>query len=218
VDLTLELPRSVLLALWLSDPAADRKVLADAVQSDDEPHTVQRRPAQDDPPRDDVADEPLGALLDLCAGSPRDVAAVLPVPGDPGATPSTVSSAATEAGEAVLVRTPQQCLVAVPVVRRFGSTLEPGHLVTWELSDVPDWRHAVHAQTGSLQDAERELRQGLLQATEALVRLDVARWRPDAAETAARVASATARSDTFGTGYGSVATTSAPWAVSWSRE
>lgn len=185
VDLTLELPRSVLLALWLADDTTDRSVLVGAVQSDDEPHSVQRRPAADEPPRDDVSDEPLSTLLDACDGSPRDVATVLPVPGDPGATPASVSSAATDAGEAVLVRTPQACLVAVPVVQRFGSALEPGHLVTWELSDVPDWRHAVHAQTGSLQDAERELRHGLLQATEALVKLDIARWRPDAAEAVA---------------------------------
>ena len=185
MDLTLELPRSVLLALWLADDSTDRSVLVAAVQSDDEPHTVQRRPTVDEPPRDDVVDAPLGTLLDACDGSPRDVATVLPVPGDPGATPASVSSAATEAGEAVLVRTPQTCLVAVPVVQRFGSALEPGHLVTWELSDVPDWRYAVHAQTGSLQDAERDLRQGLLRATEALVRLDVARWRPDVADTVA---------------------------------
>ena len=43
----------------------------------------------------------------------------------------------------------------------------------------------MHAQRARCQDAERELRQGLLQATEALVRLDVARWRPDAAESVA---------------------------------
>ncbi len=182
MHLSLHLPRSVLLAVWLAATDADRAVLLDALQSDDEPHTVQRRPAADEPPRDDLHDEPLTALLDACASTPRDVSAVLPVPGDPGATPAVVSSAATEAGEAVLVRTPEACLVAVPVVERFGSALEPGHLVTWEVTDVPDWRHAVHARTGSLQDAERDLRQGLVQVTEALVRLDVARWRPDAAE------------------------------------
>ncbi|MEZ0449102.1 hypothetical protein [Cellulomonas sp. ICMP 17802] len=185
MDLVLELPRSVLLALWLAADTPDRAVLVDALQSDDEPHTVQRRPAADDPVRDDVDEEPLGALLDACGGTPRDVAIVLPVPGDPGATPAVVSSAATEAGEAVLVRTPDACFVAVPVVERFGSALEPGHLVTWEVSDVPDWRHAVHARTGSLQEAERELRQGLIEATEALTRLEVARWRPDAAQTVA---------------------------------
>ena len=99
-----------------------------------------------------------------CAGaSARTSPPLLPVPGDPVATPASVSAAATDAGEAVLVRTRagvprRRC----PVVQRFGSALEPGHLVTWELSDVPDWRHAVHAQTGSLQDAERALRHGLL--------------------------------------------------------
>ncbi|MBO3102998.1 hypothetical protein [Cellulomonas fengjieae] len=183
MDLTLELPRSVLLALWLAEDPVDRALVVDAVQSDDEPHTVRQRSSSDGSP--DETDEPLSALLDACDATPRDVAAVLPVPGDPGATPASVSSAATDAGEALLVRTPQRCLVAVPVVERFGSALEPGHLVTWEVGDVPDWRPAVHAQTGSLQDAERELRQGLLQATEALVRLDVARWRPDLAGTVA---------------------------------
>ena len=182
VDLTLELPRSVLLALWLADDSASRAALVGAVQDDDEPHTVRRLPAADEPSRDDLTDEPLSALLDACAALPRDVATVLPVPGDPGATPAAVSSAAAEAGEAVLVRTPHACIAAVPVVQQFGSALEPGHMVTWEVSDVADWRHAVHARTGTLQDAENDLRRGLLQATEALVKLDVARWRPDAAE------------------------------------
>ena len=98
VDLTLELPRSVLLALWLADDSTDRSVLVRAVQSDDEPHSVQRRPAADEPPRDDVTDEPLSTLLDACDGSPRDVATVLPVPGDPGATPASVSSRVRSTG------------------------------------------------------------------------------------------------------------------------
>ena len=71
------------------------------------------------------------------------------------------------------------------MVERFGSELEPGHLVTWEVTEVADWRHSVHAHTGSLGEAERDLRQGLLQATEALQRLDVARWREDAAQSIA---------------------------------
>ena len=129
---------------------------------------------------DDVTDEPLSALLDACAGGPRDVAAVLPVPGDPGATPASVSAAATEAGEAVLVRT------AAGVPRRgarwcseFGSALEPGHLVTWEVADVADWRHAVHAQIGVAAGRRARPAPGRsLQATEALVALDVARGGP----------------------------------------
>jgi len=182
VDLTLELPRSVLLALWLGGDGVGRDALNDAVQSDDEPHTVRYEPAGADPLRDDLTTQPFASLLDAVEPGPRDAATVLPAPGDLGATPAVVSAAATDAGEAVLLRTAHTCLVAVPVVERFGSDLEPGHLVTWEVTQVSDWRPAVHAQTGSLAEAERDLRQGLLQATEALSKLDVARWRPDAAE------------------------------------
>jgi hypothetical protein len=166
----------VLLALWLSAPEPDRERLLDAVQADDEPHTV-RGDDQDAPTR------PLAALVDACDGLPRDVAVTVPAPGDLGGTPAAVSVAAVDAGECVLVRTPQACLAAVPVVERFGSHLEPGHLVTWDVAEVPDWRLAVHGATGSLADAERELKLGLVEATEALMRLDVARWRPEAAET-----------------------------------
>ena len=185
MDVALELPRSVLLALWLGGDGAGRGPLLNAVQSDDEPHTVRYEPAADDPVRDDVTTEPLTSFLDALEPGPRETATVLPAPGDLGATPAVVSAAATDAGEAVLVRTARTCVVAVPVVERFGSDLEPGHLVTWEVTEVSDWRHAVHGATGSLAEAERDLRQGLLQATEALQRLDVARWREDAAHSIA---------------------------------
>ncbi len=182
VDIALELPRSVLLALWLGGDGVGRGPLLSAVQSDDEPHTVRYEPGSNDPVRDDVTTEPLSSLLDAVEPGPRETATVLPAPGDLGATPAAVSAAATDAGEAVLVRSGHTCLVAVPLVERFGSHLEPGHLVTWEVTEVADWRHAVHARTGSLAEAERDLQQGLLQVTDALQRLDVARWRPDAAE------------------------------------
>ncbi|MBO9556116.1 hypothetical protein [Cellulomonas sp.] len=173
MDATLELPRSVLLALWLSEPAADRGALLRAVQGDDEPHTVLDG---EDPPG------PLSRLLEACRDQPRDVAAAVPSPGDPAAVPAPVSSAALDAGECVLVRTPTACLAAVPDVERFGSAVEPGHLVTWRVQEVADWRTAVLGTTGSLAEAELALRQGLIDATEALVKLDVARWRPEAAE------------------------------------
>ncbi|WP_456817286.1 hypothetical protein [Cellulomonas sp. URHB0016] len=179
MDRTLELPRSVLLALWLSEPDADRPALLRAVQADDEPHTVRGD--------DDETPGPLARLLDRCGDRPRDVAAAVPAAGDPASVPASVSGAALEAGECVLVRTPGACLAAVPTVERFGSAIEPGHLVSWRLHEVADWRTGVLGTTGSLADAERELRQGLIDATEALVRLDVARWRPEAAEQIAGV-------------------------------
>ena len=173
---TLALPRSVLLALWLAtscDPATAR----DAVQDDDEPHTVLGA---------DHAE--LRGLLAAHAGPTTQVAAVLPVPGDPASAPVEVTAAATLAGEAVLLRTPQgRCTALVPDVQRFGSALEFGHLVTWRAVETSDWRPAVLAHLGSLADAERELREGLATATEALLDLDVARWRPDAAAQVAAV-------------------------------
>ena len=63
----------------------------------------------------------------------------------------------------------------MPEVSAFGSALEPGHLVTWHLAPVPDWLLPVQA-LGSLEDADRGLRRGLTDVTDALVRLDVAHW------------------------------------------
>lgn len=174
---TLDLPRSVVLALWLAQDGVDRAAMARAVQVDDEPHTV--RATVDGT---EHLDGPLSLLLDVCGPGPRDVAALVPAPGDASGAPPAVSTAATTAGEALLVRSERACVAAVPGVERFGSDLEPGHLVTWEVHGVADWRTTVLGTAGSLADAERDLRQGLLDATEALVRLDVARWRPDAAE------------------------------------
>ncbi len=176
VAATLALPRSVLLALWLTASGEPDPVAA-AVQDDDEPHTVD-------------AD---GETLDLrdwvrwLGGPAAEVAALLPVPGEPVAAPPAVSGAAVDAGECVLLRSASRTLAAVPEVERFGSDLEPGHLVTWHVREVPEWQTAVWAQIGTLEDAERELRQGLLTATEALVQLGVERWRPDAAESIAHV-------------------------------
>jgi len=172
----------VLLALWLApDPAGartDRAALLRAVQGDDEPHEVVV--GQDSP-------VPLGEAVDAWTGGPLDVAALVLAPGDAGAAPAEVSGAAIDAGECLLVRTPTTCLALVPDVQQFGSAFEPGHLVTWHATEVPDWRLATHGRNGSLQDADRDLRQGLITVTEALVRLDVARWHDDDAAQIAAV-------------------------------
>lgn len=182
----LTLPRSVLLALWLQQVEAGavplQRVL-DAVQGDDEPHTVH---GDDDLPTSG------GTLADLVvawAGGRREVAALLPAPGDVAGVPATVSAAAADAGECVLVHRGAESFAAVPEVVAFGSHLETGHLVTWQVRRVPDWRTGMLGQVGSLPDAERELRVALAQATEAIAALDVARWRPDAAEAIAALRS-----------------------------
>lgn len=181
----LDLPRSVVLALWLqelgpasaSDPEPVDRIVA-AVQHDDEPHTVS---APDEPHLAGTLAELVGAWA---AGSPT-AAAGLPAPGDPAGVPAGISHVAATAGECTLIHTGAEAYAVVPHVQVFGSVYEPGHLVQWRVSRVPDWRTALVGQVGTLADAERELRAALMQATRALASLDVARWRPDAAETIA---------------------------------
>jgi hypothetical protein len=182
----LTLPRSVLLALWAQRVGAGSGPLQtalDAVQGQDEPHTV--RLGDGAAP----SGEGLPGLLAAWGSGPRDVAAVLPAPGDLAGVPAAVSRLAVDAGECVLVHCPAGSFAAVPVVEEFGSVYEPGFLVTWEVRAVPDWRTALLGSLGSLGEAERELRQALIAATEALASLDVARWRPDAAEAIAALRS-----------------------------
>lgn len=173
----LDLPRSVTLAAWLphvrGDVALAERAVA-GVTDEDEPHAVVA---------DDGTASPwpgLAGLL-LAWGMPGvAVTAVLPVPGDVAGVPALISAAAVEAGECILAETPGGAFAAVPQVESFGSATEPGHLVTWRVTRVEPWTLGILAAVGSLADAERELREALRTATEALDRLDVARWREDA--------------------------------------
>lgn len=172
----LDLPRSVTLAAWLPHVRGDAGWAERAqvgIQDEDEPHTVV-------PDDDAPAVRDLTSLL-LAWGMPGvSVAAVLPAPGDVTGVPAEVSHDAVEAGECVLVETPRGAFAAVPEVEVFGSAAEPGHLVTWRVHRTSPWTFGVLSAVGSLADAERELREALRTATEALDRLDVARWRDDA--------------------------------------
>lgn len=183
---SLTLPRSVLLALWLAEPSPGSgpvQRLLDAVQGDDEPHRVTTAaPAATGDPAPGTEPATLADLVAIWASGPRTVAAVLPAPGDPSGAPAAIAGAAQDAGEAVLVSTPDGDWAAIPRVEAFGSVYEPGHLVTWEVSRVPAWQNALIGQVGTLREAERELTGALSRATEALTSLDVARWREDAAE------------------------------------
>lgn len=172
------LPRSALLAVWagpaLAQPAR-REAVVRAVQGADEPHAVEL-----------VGDLPLPP----CAGLPellgalggigvRGLRLVLPAPGDPVGLPGPayVNAEAIEAGECVLtVGGPS--LALVPEVEEFGSVYETGHLVTWRV-------HATLAAGDDgpgVTEAEHALRAALVRANAALDDLDVASWRPDAAE------------------------------------
>lgn len=177
-----DLPRSVVLALWLQG-VGDTSDAAAAIQGDDEPHRVHGLPGVWD-------GTDLGTLLTTWTHGPRTVAALLPVAGDPAGVPAGVNHDVTEAGECVVITTPHGSWAAVPDITPFGSHLEPGHLVEWRVRPVPDWSTGLFGMIGSVSDAERELRTSLLTATAALDSLDVARWRDDAADAIERLRSA----------------------------
>jgi hypothetical protein len=176
------LPRSALLALWARPTLtgqANLGALLRAVQGDDEPHEV-----------DASAASGLGTLAApgrlaelvqaLRAAGAHGLRVALPAPGDllglPG--PAAANLEAVDAGEcAVVVGGPP--LLLVPVVEEFGSVYEVGHLVTWR---VLDCNPPLAPPSLSVAQAERELREGLVEATELLDDLDVSRWRPEAAD------------------------------------
>jgi hypothetical protein len=194
----LQVPRSARLAAWGTAALRGRASVLDAVRAiidDDEPHTV------------DVAGQAAGLpdlLAVLSTRGVRELRVVLPAPGDllglPG--PAPFNAVALEAGECVLAddsphdspydspydstesptgaeRAPTDTGTGiVPHVEQFGSLWEPGSMVTWTVHATA--RRRV-TDVGSLAEADRELRQALVEATRALAALDVARWRDDAA-------------------------------------
>ena len=179
------LPRSAVLALWLQADAVAPGVVVRCVQDDDEPHSVTGLPG---------FTETTASLKDLVTAwstGPREVVALLPAPGDPAGVPAAATEAATDARECLAVATPAGSWVVVPQVTAFGSAIERGHMVEWQVLPVPSWSATVAGALGSLADAERELRTSLITATEALDRLDVARWRDDAADAIEAVRGAT---------------------------
>jgi len=171
------LPRSVLLSIWIEHlevGATQIEKAIHAVQGDDEPHTVIWP---------DGREGSLGELLGFWTASGRQVATVLPVAGDLSGLsgPGRTNTAAVEAGEIVLFSDAAQPLAAVPQVTRFGSHIEPGHLVTWNIMPANSWQTRFLGTIGSWRDAESQLRQVLSDAIERLMILDVAQWRDDLA-------------------------------------
>jgi len=174
------LPRSVVLALWLQAAGVSPGVAVRSVQGEDEPHTVLGLL--------DAGDgTDLRELVTRWCAGPREVCALLPAPGDPAGVPAAADPDATDAGECLLISTPQGSFAAIPSITAFGSAFETGHLVTWQVREVEPWSVHVAGALGSLADAERDLRTSLVTATEALDALDVARWRDDAADAIERV-------------------------------
>ncbi|MDO8107517.1 hypothetical protein Q6348_09955 [Isoptericola sp. b441] len=181
------LPRSVLLALWLAQPPRTRSQARHAmaaIQGDDEPHVVEGLT-----PQPTGLDQLLTGLGEL-----REVAAVLPVPGDLGVPPD-VAALAADAGECVLALGEDGGWAVVPEIEEFGSLGDQGHLVTWRLRALPSGRRSLVGAFGTLGEAQADLRATLRQAVTALDDLDVARWRPEAAEALAQLRSAPGLTD-----------------------
>jgi hypothetical protein len=109
---------------------------------------------------------------------------VLPVPGDllglPG--PHEFNLDALDAGEAVLVDGTFENGVAawglIPEILDEHPDLCPGTAVHWHAQPI----NAAPTEFPTLSEAERELAETMRAATDALDALDVARWRPEAAD------------------------------------
>jgi hypothetical protein len=190
----LDVPRCALLALWGSAALAGDvpdEVAQAAVTGDDDPHRVTGlgvsagpAPAAADT---DGATDLRGAIACARVGGATALRPVLPVAGDvlglPG--PAALNRAAVEAGECVVVEGAIGPLWAlVPQVLEYGSSWEPGVLVSWRAHPAEPRRVT---DLGSVAEAERELREALMASTEELGRLDVARWSEDAADRVAAV-------------------------------
>lgn len=191
----LELPRSARLSSWgtgvLSGTVGPTGAVR-AVTGRDEPHQVVLGPDVRLPGFEPAADAGTAGLPDLLAAlagiGAVGLRVVLPTAGDvlglPG--PAEFNRAALQAGECVLVEPARLALGLVPGIRVFGSTLEPGTLVTWHVHRVGD--HRV-TDLGSVAEADQHLQVALREATDELARLDVAAWREDAAERLAAIRS-----------------------------
>ncbi|PVG83847.1 hypothetical protein DDE18_05965 [Nocardioides gansuensis] len=155
-----ELPRSARLAWWATawlrghEPADH---VLDAMAELEEAHSV-------------VGLEGGGGLVDLLASWRRagatGVGLALPVEGDPVGLggPRAFNDAALEAGEGVVAAG----VGAVPEL--------VGEVVHWTV--LP----ADRRQLADVGEADRGLRSALVEAADELAALDVARWRPEAAD------------------------------------
>lgn len=171
------LPRSVLLSIWIEHleiGAVPLEKSLQAVQGDDEPHTVVWP---------NGLHTRLGELISSWTASSRQVAAVLPVAGDLSglAGPRQVNTAAVEAGEGVMFSNESGTFAAIPQVTPFGSHLEPGHLVEWHVLEANTWQQRFLGTIGHWREAQRHLKNELERSIERLMILDVAHWREELA-------------------------------------
>lgn len=122
---------------------------------------------------------------------------VLPVPGDllglPG--PAEFNVEALDAGEAVLIDGAEPWGL-IPTVLEENPDDCPGTGVHWHAARI----NAAANDVPALGDAERELAETMRAATDALDALEVARWRPEAADRISEIRSG-AKTDLLAPGY-----------------
>ena len=168
-------PRSALLACWtsawLAGDASLPELVARVIQHDDD-HTVTGLWV------DDLELEQAAGRLR--AEGVRRLRVVLPAPGDPLGLPrpGPFTSAALLAGEGVLaLHDDGSGTGLVPTLTSHGTELDG--TVTTVLWTAYPIEVAGPDQGPFLHEAEHDLRLGVVEATQALVDLDVARWNPD---------------------------------------
>ncbi len=171
------LPRSVSLALWLPRTAGgycSPEVAVARVQHEDEPHTVS---VQID------SEEKVISLIEFVrslSGSLISAGCAFPVPGDIASAPYFAAHEGVEAEELVLLRLrerdgTQRNIALIPQIDRFGNHIEEGYLVRWRRVEVSSWEYQLLASAGSIAEASREVRSGLITIAEELMNLDVAK-------------------------------------------
>ena len=172
---------------WLSGTASFDDALS-AITRDRE-HRVIGLPGQPEA-------VPLGwALSELRSTGATVVRLALPVPGDltglPG--PEGLRRAALATGAAAIAASATGGLSLVPQRDAHGNEVEGRTVsVTWTAFSVADPPPTLHH---SLSEADQDLSAALLESTEALLDLDIARWRPELADALASLRR-TARSGT----------------------
>lgn len=185
--------RAALLAAWgtafLCEAEPLDRVVA-MVEGTDEPHLVVSDPFQ---PPDDLAE----GLTDLRRRGLVGLRLALPAPGDLlGLTgPPAMNRAALAAGEAVVgcaapgaVPPGGSVPALVPDVKVFGTPGDQGHCVTWrETPASPAW-----PDVPTLGQADRELKEALREAAEAISRVRTVPGRRDRREAASRARSGSA--------------------------
>lgn len=126
-------------------------------------------------------DVPLGEALSIFSKlHPDEIRLVLPAPGDPRGLPGpgAFSGAALVAEECVIAGTHG----LVPEVRRHTSgSGDEFETVLWRVYPVPAATPVTPAGDVGPGEAEADLNAAIMDATRALTRLDVARWRPELA-------------------------------------